>query len=162
MLAAAIRSHRLLAAINAARFGSCIGNCFNSRCIASKKRLAISWLLTTGPPPARLAAMAATACSPISATRESANANLPGCLAPRLRDSVLDWRVGPRLVVGFDPPIFSARSRTSAFSSVGRTPICLIWALRARSRTRGSPTGRRARPRDNLPGNPERRQRGQR
>jgi len=56
----------------------------------------------------------------------------------------------------------SARSRTSAFSSVGRTPICLIWALRARSRTRGSPTGRHARPRDNLPGNPERRRRGQR
>jgi len=93
MLAAAIRSHRLLAAINAARFGSCIGNCLNSRCIASKKRLASSWALTTGPPPARLAAMAATACSPISVTRASANANLPACLHPdyAIRCSIGEW-----------------------------------------------------------------------
>jgi DNA end-binding protein Ku len=59
--------------------------------------------LSTAPPSTRLAATAATACSPISATRESANANLPACLTPRLRDSMLDWRVGPRLFVGVDP-----------------------------------------------------------
>jgi hypothetical protein len=40
--------------------------------------------------PARLAATAATACSPISITRESANAKLPCLFHSDLRDSASD------------------------------------------------------------------------
>src|SRR5262249_24716677 len=79
--------------------------------------------------PARLAATAATACSPISITRESPNANVPCLFHSDLRDSSLDWRVVARLFLGLDPPnlarTFPNRRFVPREDSVGWSPEAL-------------------------------------
>jgi hypothetical protein len=59
-------------------------------------------------PKKEIDATAATACSPISVTRESANANVPCRFHFDLRDSALDWREVPG---GLSSTNLASRSR---------------------------------------------------
>ena len=69
---------------------------------------------------AKLSAMAATACSPISVSRE--NATQISVRPSAVCDSVLDWRVGPRLCTAFDPPNFPQPVQPSKLSLIGPQP----------------------------------------
>jgi hypothetical protein len=111
MLAAAIRSHRSLASINAARLVSCIGDCFNSCAQRFVKAGCYELASNNWPTASEARCYGDDSLLTKFLWLSECHRNLPA-LSPLVRDSVPDWRVALRLFLGFDPPNF-AQARMS-------------------------------------------------